>query len=228
MIGLLMVASLSGIADDVVQYNKDNRASNFTIDAVCQVMLDTTLGTEMDRFVALNQMYMKLSGLSCQDAAYNTFIKEMQAVNWNESAAVGGRQWTYQTCVEFGFFQSTDDTDNQPFGPTMPVDFFVQQCQDIFGQDFNLNLLRDAIDNTNINYGGYNYQGSRVVFVNGKVDPWHALGFTSKAPNPLTQVVYIEGTAHCADMYPPSPLDPQPLISARAQIKNYLYGWLSD
>ena len=32
-----------------------------------------------------------------------------------------------------------------------------------------------------------------MVFVNGEVDPWHALGFTVKAPNELTDTVFIPG-----------------------------------
>lgn len=40
----------------------------------------------------------------------------------------------YQTCTEFGFYQtsSQDDEDNI-FGKHFPVDFFIQQCKDIFG-----------------------------------------------------------------------------------------------
>lgn len=46
-----------------------------------------------------------------------------------------GRQWTYQTCTEFGFFQ-TSTARPKLFSETFPVDFFVQQCVDIFGPRF--------------------------------------------------------------------------------------------
>lgn len=48
----------------------------------------------------------------------------------------------------------------------------MKQCKDIFGDAFNVTLLENAVNDTNTNYGGYNYQGSRVVFVNGQIDPW--------------------------------------------------------
>ena len=32
-----------------------------------------------------------------------------------------------------------------------------------------------------------------IIKVNGNVDPWHALGFTSKAPNRYTDTVFIPG-----------------------------------
>ena len=43
-----------------------------------------------------------------------------------------GRQWVYQTCTEFGFFQTSTARPNL-FSDTFPVDFFIDQCADIFG-----------------------------------------------------------------------------------------------
>jgi hypothetical protein len=68
----------------------------------------------------------------------------------------------------------------------------VKQCKDIFGDNFTPELLDDSVKNTNINYGGYDYEGSRVMFVNGEIDPWHALGFT-KPPNSFTNAIFIKG-----------------------------------
>ena len=49
----------------------------------------------------------------------------------------------------------------------------TKRCTDVFG-----NLTKDAasiqkrIHDTNTKYGGLSYDGSRVLFVNGKTDPW--------------------------------------------------------
>ena len=134
-------------------------------------MLDESIGNEMGRYAAVNSLVMQTYGVECLDVSYVNFINQMKMVNWNESAAVGGRQWTYQTCIEFGFFQSTDSTE-QPFGGEFSADFFIEQCKDIFGDNFDLDLLQQDVDETNTNYGGYDYEGSRVVFVNGQIDPW--------------------------------------------------------
>ena len=72
--------------------------------------------------------------------------------------------------------------------------FYIKQCQDIFGPQFNSDLLNDSVRNTNINYGGYSYEGSRVVFVNGEIDPWHALGFYKAPPNENTNTIFIKGS----------------------------------
>ena len=36
----------------------------------------------------------------------------------------------------------------------------------------------------------------------------------------------ILGTAHCANMYPESPLDPPQLLEARKQIQQHIMSWL--
>ena len=139
-------------------------------------MTSTSVGDALTRYKAVNDIFLDTYGQECLDVSYSSFIKQMTQTAWNTSAAVGGqhtnthpflvelmfikhvilisgRQWTYQTCAEFGFFQSTDDT-RQPFGQTVPVDFYIQQCVDIFGDQFNLNMLQDAVVQTNTNYGG--------------------------------------------------------------------------
>lgn len=47
---------------------------------------------------------------------------------------VGALVQVYQTCTEFGYFQSSDaPADMQPFGDLFPVHFSAQQCLDIYG-----------------------------------------------------------------------------------------------
>jgi hypothetical protein len=42
----------------------------------------------------------------------------------------------------------------------------------------------------------------------------------------VTEVFYISGTAHCADMYPDDYLDPPQLSEARDRIANLIDDWL--
>lgn len=43
------------------------------------------------------------------------------------------RQWMYQTCTEFGFYQ-TSSAEPEVFGDYFNQDFFIQQCEDVFGK----------------------------------------------------------------------------------------------
>ena len=79
---------------------------------------------------------------------------------------------------------------------------------------------------TNTEYGNLNITVSNVVFVHGSLDPWHALGITSSV-SPSAPAILIEGTAHCANLYPPSQDDPQQLTDARALVGKLIGQWIS-
>jgi hypothetical protein len=66
--------------------------------------------------------------------------------------------------------------------------FFVKQCADIFGPKFDRILLEKGINFTNAFYGAEKFSGTRVLFVNGAIDPWHALSFTKDPPNNNTAI----------------------------------------
>ena len=106
--------------------------------------------------------------------------------------------------------------------------FSVRQCSDLFGSEYNLKSINDSIKAVNRNFGGLNYQGTRVVFVNGNIDPVHVYSFYTHAPNPLTKIVYINGTSHCQDMFFSLPTDSIELTNARHNILSLIKKWLSE
>lgn len=100
------------------------------------------------------------------------------------------RQWFYQTCNEFGYYQSSDSAE-QPFGDQFPIDFLVDKCAAAYGSQFNSAAVYANADRTNSNYGGLGLQLQRTVFPNGSIDPWHALSILSNATGNVA--IYIEG-----------------------------------
>lgn len=126
---------------EIVQYNKDNRNSSkfakITIDTVCDILVDQNRGIAVDRLAEVSNMMLNASKEKCFDYKYSKMLDEMTNVSWKAEMSEGGRQWTYQTCTEFGFFQ-TSTAKPQLFSETFPVDFFVNQCSDIFGPRFVL------------------------------------------------------------------------------------------
>ena len=137
------------------------------------------------------------------------------------------RQWFYQTCTEFGYYQ-TSDSDNQPFGNMFPLKFSVQQCEDIFGPEFNQSEIVEGIKWTMINYGGRHISNDtrNIVFPNGSIDPWHALSILVSV-NTYTPAIFIKGTAHCANMLPPREDDPPDLVKARETISEKIGTFLN-
>lgn len=57
---------------------------------------------------------------------------------------------------------------------------------------FNLDLLKSGVERTNAIYGGKDLKVTRVVFPNGSIDPWHALGITADL-SPDATAIFING-----------------------------------
>lgn len=103
-----------------------------TIDDVCDLMTNQTIGAAVTRLAAVNAMILKDTNQTCLDYKYDKMVAQMKNVSWDSEVSSGGRQWTYQTCTEFGFYQ-TSDKDTLVFGDKFPAEFFVRQCTDIYG-----------------------------------------------------------------------------------------------
>ncbi|XP_072428864.1 thymus-specific serine protease [Chiloscyllium punctatum] len=217
--------TLAGNFMDVVQYNKDNRAFedpkgvNITVDVLCTIMENSSLGIPYERYAKVSHLLLKTYEEKCLDASYSKFVSDMLNTSWAAPAADGSRQWAYQSCTEFGYYQSTESP-LQPFSG-FPLRYKLQQCVDLFGPAFNNSVVADAVEHTNENYGGTNIKGSRIVFPNGSMDPWHILGITKQQ-----KAIYIQGTAHCADMYPEKQTDIPQLTKAREEIFQRLSNWI--
>jgi len=224
--------SLIGNFEGIVQYNKDNREfegakwTNITVDTLCDMMLDENLGSSLARLKEVNSLSLKIAGEKCLDYTYKSQLEDLQQVSWNSSAAEGGRQWTYQTCTEFGWYQSSESP-KLSFGDIIPLRFFEFMCTDIFGPKFDVDLINKGIEDTNTYYGGTDIQVTNTVFVHGSIDPWHAMGITRTNKSGM-EAIYIEGTAHCANMYPPRKEDSVQLKNARKRIGELISQWVKS
>ncbi|XP_032887024.1 putative serine protease K12H4.7 [Amblyraja radiata] len=222
-----LLETLAGNFMDVVQYNKDNRVfedpkgTNITVEVVCTIMENSSLGIPYKRYAKVSQLLLDTYEEKCLDASYSKFLSDMLNTSWSAPAADGSRQWAYQSCTEFGYYQSTESL-RQPFSG-FPLSYKLQQCIDLFGPLFNPVVLADAVQHTNENYGGHNIKGNRIMFPNGSNDPWHILGVTKGH-----KAIYIQGTAHCADMYPEQQSDVPQLREAREEIFQRLKSWVKQ
>ena len=118
-----------------------------------------------------------------------------------EKAMGGGlRSWLWQTCTEFGFYQTCETNSSCPYGKgyhTLGQDF--QICDYAFG--ISKTEVLESIEQTKEYYGGNKLLqgGSRIVSVNGNVDPWATLARDDDTPNsddPLLPTFMVEGASH--------------------------------
>uniref|UniRef100_A0A3Q0R0L1 Serine protease 16 n=1 Tax=Amphilophus citrinellus TaxID=61819 RepID=A0A3Q0R0L1_AMPCI len=122
----------------------------------------------------------------------------MGTVQYNEEG-VTERQWTYQTCTEFGFYQTCEDA-TCPFSGMLTLQAQTKLCATLFG--ISQHSLPARIAFTNTYYGGDNPHTHRILYVNGGIDPWKELSVVQHRTEEgeEAQTVFIKDTAHCADM----------------------------
>jgi hypothetical protein len=173
----------------------------------------------------VNTESLESNGEECLDHEYASFLSMLTDSSWS-GGGIGWRQWIWQTCTEFGWYQ----TSNQPsglFGTLLTLDFFEMWCQDAFGGELTHEKMEAAMAATNDEYGGFFPEVENVVFVHGSIDPWHAMGVLEDR-NENAPAIYITGTSHCADMYPNYPDDPEELQQARARITELVNTWITQ
>eukprot|EP01117_Protostelium_nocturnum_P005030 TRINITY_DN1818_c0_g1_i1.p1 TRINITY_DN1818_c0_g1~~TRINITY_DN1818_c0_g1_i1.p1 ORF type:complete len:457 (-),score=129.25 TRINITY_DN1818_c0_g1_i1:223-1593(-) len=114
----------------------------------------------MDAFIQLSSdVFFKSFGTV---ESYDVkFISNTSVVpKWN------GRQWWYQTCTEFGWFQTAAKSGGIR-SKSVNLDYFLGFCKQVFGLP-----LDPVVEKTNARYGGNKPAGTRIYFANGSQDPW--------------------------------------------------------
>ncbi|KAG5677971.1 hypothetical protein PVAND_007683 [Polypedilum vanderplanki] len=208
--------SIANIFAGVVQNN-----FGVTVHDVCGIMCNMSIIPATLRLVEANSIVMKAYGQNCFQYNYNQMIDYLKVSSWSSDSSEGSRQWLYQTCSEFGFYQTSSNS-SSIFGDRISIQYFMQLCIDVFGSNFNFNSLTNAVNRTNVMYGGLYPETTNVIYVQGSMDPWHALGLTQTNSIQPQPTIYIDGTSHCADVYPPSKKDPPELTAARVKIVKFL------
>ncbi|XP_039627224.1 thymus-specific serine protease [Polypterus senegalus] len=211
-----LVSNLADIFMGAVQYDQEITGSN--IADVCNIM---TSGPSYIQLIRILQRYLEREGIKCLDNSYQMELLVMRNTSLSPSGA-GERQWYYQTCTEFGYYQTCEDS-RCPFSPLMTLQSQVQLCQEVFGVP--LSSVDESVHFTNEYYGADHPKSSRILFVNGDIDPWHALSVLSNQSRSELAIL-INGTSHCANMNSARPTDTFPLKMARLEIANQVGRWL--
>lgn len=66
-----------------------------TIDDLCDIMTNQTIGGELDRYAAVNSVFNQNETL---DVNYHEYIEFMKNTSWNSSAALGGK---HTRCISY-------------------------------------------------------------------------------------------------------------------------------
>jgi len=206
---------LSTIMSEVqltVQYN--NMHTSPSISSMCATM-------EVGDDLLANLAATTVDSHDCVDYSYTTGLKQLQNIKTNVSSdqPVGERQWVFQTCTQFGFYQTCGD--GCIFSHRTDLKFNMDRCQAVFGIDGSrISEPRDILHDL------AHQQDSRVVFVNGAIDPWHVISVTSDLPG--MRAVFIQGASHCQNMQEPSMNDSMGMRVAKEKIAEIINSWINN
>lgn len=135
------------------------------------------------------------------------------------------RQWTWQYCTEFGFFQTPSQTPVRSTKISLP--FWPDYCKRIFGKELKTNT-----NNTNKLYGGTNIKGHNIFFANAEEDPWQWAGMRdynpTRYPTLHAEMINCTDCGHCIDFHTPTETQPPELTAVQNKIAATINQWLAD
>eukprot|EP00514_Thraustochytrium_sp_LLF1b_P011935 CAMPEP_0184550266 /NCGR_PEP_ID=MMETSP0199_2-20130426/18619_1 /TAXON_ID=1112570 /ORGANISM="Thraustochytrium sp., Strain LLF1b" /LENGTH=500 /DNA_ID=CAMNT_0026945099 /DNA_START=160 /DNA_END=1658 /DNA_ORIENTATION=+ len=189
------------------------------VESICKMMLDDY----SDPLAAL------LAVRRAQGETKNVLQDTEQVPSSPKSAFTTDDAWLWQTCTEFGFYQTCNIGTGCMFTQglvTLETQF--QNCKKFGITD--MKALERNIDRTNTRFGGHLMNLDRVLWVNGDCDPWSALSVLHLSASQKAhgqRAIVVSGASHHAWTHASAPTDQQTVVEARKQIRAIVKGWLS-
>jgi hypothetical protein len=225
------------------------------ISSICaDFMTNEALGDPVDRLAALSALQLgreerpardRVTGEPCLEASYEAVV--LAPLRNTTLAGGGDRVWTWQTCTEYGFYQTCEPGSGCPFaqdvvGPAAnSLQSYLDQCDAAFGTAAGTFAEADvaaSVAFSNLWSGGWNPASSRVLYVNGEIDPWHSQSVlpgnrefgkvlpVGPAGSGLAALM-VEGSSHHYWTHATGVQSP-PIVQARELIFAQVKAWLAE
>jgi len=134
------------------------------------------------------------------------------------------RQWTWQTCIEMGWFQSAHPNASESLrSQKLTAKFFLDFCEEVYGKGY---LPNERLSNSK--RGGLELDVSNLIMVNGCEDPWLWASRTKDFGNVISYTIECDNCAHCVDIRTPDQKDSWNLWWNRAKISYHVAQWLKN
>lgn len=100
-----------------------------------------------DDVAAFGSWLVSQSTKKCEDMNYDHTVTQFLNVTWGSRANQQLRQWTYQQCDTFGWFQTVNSS-AQLLGVKYPmVRYYLKLCSDLFGRRYDFECLKSNSQN---------------------------------------------------------------------------------
>lgn len=157
---------------------------------------------------------------SCREVSYDNLIRQLANVSNPD------RTWLYQTCSQWGFYQTCNVNSTCPFARGLhDLSVDLELCEVLF--NISAEEVLAQVQATVNTYGGRDLQCSRTLFVNGEIDPWRGLSIVTSA-NELCPVINVKAASHHYWTHSPKDTDDHYIRQARGQIWKQTLLWLNE
>lgn len=181
--------------------------------------------TPLEGYAQMALQFYQTSGLNAVELTPQGAMNETPN---KESNGLSMRQWYYQSCTEYGYWQNANpDPSLSSRSSLINLAYHRNVCKRLFG-------LTQPAQTATLNSTFYaplmDILVSNIYFTNGEQDPWSTLSLAEKndnAINPKLDYYLIEGAAHCDDLHKPSTSDSESLKQARKTMESLLAKWLA-
>lgn len=135
------------------------------------------------------------------------------------------RQWMWQSCREFGWFQVANGTGNGTSRSSqVDLKYHAEVCERLFQTPMAVDGAINALWYANL----FDPSTTKIIFTNGANDPWLTLsviegGTDANAEFPLFM---MEGAAHCSDLKAVTNIPA--VIAAQASMDAIIKEWLNN
>ncbi|XP_041970240.1 putative serine protease K12H4.7 [Aricia agestis] len=150
--------------------------------------------TPMQKIAGFIVDYQGLDDEACWGVEYESLVSFYRQRS-------NSRAWYYQTCTEYGFYQ-TAPRSGTVFDPLtwISVDYFVNICKQAFTERFNETFVYNAVERVNAMFGGLQPVVNNTINIHGNIDPWHALGVHDRDLTDTSPTYNVPRASHCFDM----------------------------
>mmetsp|Transcript_39632 Transcript_39632/g.112375 ORF Transcript_39632/g.112375 Transcript_39632/m.112375 type:complete len:514 (-) Transcript_39632:108-1649(-) len=191
------------------------------IGRICKAMTDRSLGDEVDRLAHVRRSQRGGSGArSAADVAPHAGDEEAVP-----GYGHGWQLWAWQTCTEFGFYQTCATGSRCIFTQGLAT---LSSEMDFCTRDFGIpaEVVADNIVATSDHYGSDRPSGSRVMWASGEVDPWRANSINE--PFGGFPVLDVDGASHHFWTHASLPTDQDSVVAARHIIREQVRAFLAE
>lgn len=131
------------------------------------------------------------------------------------------RQWMWQSCREFGWFQIAN---GKGVDSSRSARIDLRYHNKVCNRLYNISMGNDGALNEEWYLPLFNPETSRIIFSNGSNDPWLNLSVNDLSGNQEFDILLMEGAAHCNDLKLATNLPS--VIAAHARMEKIFSEWL--